>query len=304
MMNDESSASGSVISAEVMQFRNPVPFWKMSGSGNDFVVIDNRNAVIDELWKGEWTRRVCRPHIALGADGVVLLERLPEAGAENADIRWRYVNADGSEGEMCGNGAMCGARFAIEQGLAPNPVRLLTASGIVRATLESERVWLDMPDSGPLDMDIAIDSLPLPVTGHAVVVGVPHVVICVEDADRWPTAGSFDEVGRAIRYHHRFAPAGVNVNVISPLPGGSIRMRTWERGVEAETLACGTGSVASALVAFHLGMVSAPVHVVTSSGRTLTADFRMNENRGTDVRLGGVASLVATGTMMPDAWQS
>jgi len=280
----------------------PIPFWKMNGSGNDFVVVDNRDNLIPEALKAEWTRRVSRPHVAVGADGVVLIER--QLAEVDAHVRWRYFNADGSEGEMCGNGAMCGARFAIETGIAPNPVRLLTESGVVRAALDDQQVWLNMPDSGELNVGLDIDGLPFAMTGHEVHVGVPHVVIPVGDADAWPAGASFDSVGRAIRYHRLFAPAGVNVNVVSSLPNGAVRMRTWERGVEAETLACGTGSVASAIVAVQLKMAQTPVRVVTTSGRTLTVDFTMCGNRATQVRLGGVASVVTTGAMMPDAWMT
>ncbi|MBX3071009.1 MAG: diaminopimelate epimerase [Thermomicrobiales bacterium] len=291
-----------IANQSIESLTEPVPFWKMNGSGNDFVVVDNRDDLLPEALKGEWARRVSRQHLAVGADGLVLIERLP-AGAD-ADIRWRYFNADGSEGEMCGNGAMCGARFAIETGIAPNPVRMLTESGVVRAAFEDRQVWLNMPDSGELDMALDIDGLPFQVAGHAVPVGVPHVVIPVDDADAWPPVESFDSVGRAIRYHRLFAPAGVNVNAISPLRDGAIRMRTWERGVEAETLACGTGSVASAIVAAQLGIAGTPVRVVTSSGRTLTVDFTMIGNRASQIRLGGVASVVTTGSVMPDAWMT
>ena len=234
----------------------------------------------------------------------MLIENLLPGGKDDADVRWRYFNADGSEGEMCGNGAMCGARFAIEQRIAPNPCRLATCSGVVRAELESDAVWLAIPDTGKVEMNIELPGLATRVQGHAIMVGVPHVVIPVMDADRWPAEGSFDDLGRLIRYHSRFAPAGTNVNVISPLPDGGIRMRTWERGVEAETLACGTGAVASAIVWSVLSGKTPPMSVLTSSGRTLSVDFVIHEQRGVDVRLGGLASIVAIGELQPDAWTS
>ncbi|MGD9712888.1 MAG: diaminopimelate epimerase, partial [Thermomicrobiales bacterium] len=271
----------------------PLPIWKMSGSGNDFIVIDNRDERLPEPLKSSWTRRVCRPRVGLGADGVVLIERVQSGAEDTADVRWRYFNADGSEGEMCGNGAMCGARFAIEQGIAPNPCRMLTQSGVVRAQLTNGTVWLEMPDTGPVEFDIDLPDLPSPVRCHAISVGVPHVVIPVEDADRWPNNRSFDEIGRAIRYHPRFAPAGTNVNVISKEAGGGIRMRTWERGVEAGTLACGTGAVASAIVSAALRRSTLPTAVRTSSGRILRVYGHLHAQAGRDVRLGGIASIIA-----------
>ncbi len=280
-----------------------VPFWKMSGSGNDFIVIDNRDERLPEAVKSGWAERVCRPHVALGADGVVLIEALPSEEQAIADVRWRYFNADGSEGEMCGNGAMCGARFAIEQGLAQNPCRLLTMSGVVRAEFDDEIIWLDLPDTGRIELGIELQNLPMPVTCHAVEVGVPHVVVVVDDADQWPETETFDEIGRAIRYHPRF-PAGTNVNVISSRPDGAVRMRTWERGVEAETLACGTGAVASAVVATFLGLTNMSARVKTSGGRLLRVDGSVIDLTGTKLRLGGVASVVATGHLHPDAWRT
>ncbi len=282
--------------------QTPVPFWKMSGSGNDFVVLDNRHELIPEPLKSEWTRRVCRPRVSVGADGVVLIETLAKDQQGLADIRWRYFNADGSEGEMCGNGAMCGARFAIEQGIAPNPVRMLTCSGVVTASLTAGHAWIDIPPPGPVVRDVDLDDLPVPVRGHRIGVGVPHFVVLVDHADEWPPVESFDVLGRAIRRHPVFAPAGTNVNVVSPLPDGAVRMRTWERGVEAETLACGTGAVASAIVATVLGKTRPPVRVQTSSGRPLMVEFEINGNEAGNVRLGGEAALIARGEILPDAW--
>ncbi len=288
--------------SQIATLQTPLPFWKMSGSGNDFVVLDNRCELIPEPLKSEWARRICRRRVSVGADGVVFIEALADAQRGHADVRWRYFNADGSEGEMCGNGAMCGARFAVEQEIAPNPVRMLTCSGVVTASLAAGKVWIDIPAPGPAEMDVVLDDLPVPVRGHRIEVGVPHVVIPVDDADTWPPDGSFDAIGRAIRRHPVFAPAGTNVNVISLSPSGSVRMRTWERGVEAETLACGTGAVASAIVSTVLGNTSPPIAVNTSSGRTLIVEFEFDGNAAHSVRLGGEATVVARGEMMPDAW--
>jgi diaminopimelate epimerase len=206
---------------------------------------------------------------------------------------------------MCGNGAMCGARFAIDQGIAPNPCAFDTPSGIVQAEMcvsdGVSTIWLNVPNTGPVERDVHIDLDGERLVVHRVDVGVPHVVVVVDDADVWPPEGRFDVTGRAIRRHPRFAPVGTNVNIVSPRDDGALRMRTYERGVEAETLACGTGAIASAIVMTMLGVTVSPVTVRTSSGRPLHVEFAMDGRRAIDVRLGGNAMLVAAGELMPDA---
>jgi diaminopimelate epimerase len=285
-----------------------VPFWKMNGSGNDFVVVDNRNSIVAEPLKSEWARLVCRPRVSIGADGVVFIESLSgaqESGEPSPHFRWRYFNADGSEGEMCGNGAMCGARYAIDRGIAPNPCAFATPSGIVRAALRASEgmsiVWLDIPDTGPVERDVQIELGGECLVLHRIDVGVPHVVLFVDNADGWPAGHQFEAMGRAIRRHPRFAPAGANVNAVSLRDDGTLRMRTYERGVEAETLACGTGAVASSVVASILALAASPVTVRTSSGRPLHVEFEMVAGRASGVRLGGNAMLVAAGELLPDA---
>lgn len=286
----------------------PVPFWKMNGSGNDFVVVDNRVSIVTESLKSEWVRRVCRPRVAIGADGVVFIESLTgqrESSGRAPHFSWRYFNADGSEGEMCGNGAMCGARFAIDLGIAPNPCAFETPSGIVNAKMRNvdgvQTVWLTIPDTGPVELDVHIELDGEFLAAHVVDVGVPHVVLLVDDADAWPLGRVFQETGRAVRKHERFGPAGTNVNIVSPRDDGSLRMRTYERGVEAETLACGTGAVASAVVAAMLGFVDSPVTVRASSGRPLQVEFEVKDQKACSVRLGGNAMLVAVGELLPDS---
>ncbi len=281
-----------------------IPFTKMSGSGNDFVVIDNRDGVMTGFDLSSFTRAVCRHRVSVGADGVVLIER-PAPSADVA-FAWRYINADGSDGEMCGNGAMCGARFAVLAGIAPPACRFRTASGIVAAEVAADvasdpRVAIAMPDPGPVQRDVIVAIDGKERCFHAIVAGVPHAVMIVPDADVFAPGIELEAFGRAVRHHAAFAPAGVNVNVVSLRPGG-LRMRTYERGVEAETLACGTGAVASAVVATALGLASPPVDVLTSGGRSLIADFRWDGTHATHVRLQGEARVIATGEICPEAW--
>jgi diaminopimelate epimerase len=275
-----------------------IPFAKMSGSGNDFVVIDNRAGVIAAEAASEFTRRVCRHRLSVGADGVVLVELADDPAVH---FRWRYINADGTDGEMCGNGAMCGARFASLHGIAPARCVFQTASGLVHAEVETDRVRLKMVDPGPVRLDLAVDAAGQALRLHAVEVGVPHTVLVTEDADAFAPGAELLRLGRAVRYHSSFAPAGTNVNVVSVLGAHRLRMRTYERGVEDETLACGTGAVASAVVGTKLGLVSPPVEVVTSSGRVLGVDFAWDGEFATEVRLSGEARVVATGEIWPEA---
>jgi diaminopimelate epimerase len=281
-----------------------IPFTKMTGSGNDFVVIDHRAPLLDPVEVAKFTRAVCRRGVEIGADGVVLIE---DAGDdEDVDFRWRYFNADGSEGEMCGNGAMCGARFAVHNDIAASPTRFLTPDGIVTAEVDDPRrpaVRIAVSAPGPIRREmVTVEGIDLDL--HALTMGVPHAVAIVDDADAFADAGAFARIGRAVRKHDAFGPAGTNVNVIHRVDDRTIRMRTYERGVEAETLACGTGSVASAVVAVAEGLVSGPpVTVITSSGRPLTVRWEAEDGRPVDVWLGGEARIVATGHLNPEGWR-
>jgi diaminopimelate epimerase len=157
-----------------------------------------------------------------------------------------------------------------------------------------------MVEPGPIRHDLAITAAGVDLTLHVLQVGVPHAVLVVPDVDAFPARGAFNDVGRAVRLHEAF-PAGTNLNVITVRDGQTLRMRTYERGVEDETLACGTGAVASAIVATALGLVSPPVAVITTGGPTLTVDFTLNGSRALDVRLTGQARVVATGELWPEA---
>ncbi len=279
-----------------------VPFAKMSGSGNDFVVIDARSGLIADEDIAPFTRAVCRRGLGIGADGVVLIDE-PVSG--DADFRWRYFNADGSIGEMCGNGAMCGARFAVRYRIASPECRFETEAGIVQARVSADArdplVRIRMTDAGPPE------TVTLAIAGerHAfasVCIGVPHAVMAVPDADAF-SADGFATFGRAVRHHPHFAQAGTNVNVIHGIDRHGIRMRTYERGVEAETLACGTGAVASVIVAVATGLVEMPVRVRVSGGRDLHVEFSLGDSGATDIRLGGDARFVAHGMLDPEGWE-
>lgn len=280
-----------------------VPFTKMTGSGNDFVVIDNRAGVLTAETIAPFTRAVCRRGVALGADGVVLIGEVAP-GDPPADFRWRYFNADGSEGELCGNGAMCGARFAVLNGIAPAACRFLTLDGPIAAQVSADGlVRIAMADPVPFRPPVALDAAGRSLALTSLRAGVPHAVAVVDDADAFANAADFATMGAALRHHPYFAPDGTNINIVHVMDGHTLRMRTYERGVEAETLACGTGAVASAVIAAGQGLVSPPVTVITSSGRPLRVAFTRSDGHVRNVALGGEARVVATGELWPEAWE-
>jgi diaminopimelate epimerase len=273
-----------------------IPFTKMHGSGNDFVVVDNREDVIAEDDVAAFARAICRPHLGLGADGVVLID-----DAEgDADFRWRYINADGTDGDLCGNGAMCGARFAFDAGIAPAECAFETPAGRIRATVHDggPLVTVRVVDARVISEGLALTDDPAITAFDHVMVGVPHVVAMTADAE---ARDDFDAWGREIRAHDLVGPAGTNVNLVHRVDETTIRMRTYERGVEAETLACGTGSVASAIVAARRGLVRQPVTVVTSSGRSIRITWTPTDDGGTDIHMTGEATFVARGVIEPEA---
>ena len=275
-----------------------IPFVKMHGSGNDFVVVDNRERVVPPENVAAFSRAICRPHLGLGADGVVLIDD----GPGGVDFRWRYINADGTDGDLCGNGAMCGVRFAVEAEIAPRSCRFETPAGIMTAQMHDDgrTVTVDMIDADITDHGLHLSDDPAVSSFDRVMIGVPHVVAFAPDAD---AMDGFDAWGRAIRHHPRLQPEGANVNLVHRIGEETIRMRTYERGVEAETLACGTGAVSSALVAARRGLVRQPVNVVTSSGRTIRVEWEDDGEAVTGIRMTGEAVMVARGTILPDALQ-
>lgn len=258
----------------------------MSGAGNDFVVVDNRTAAIRDA--SSLAKKVCDRRWGIGADGLLLLEK-----SAVADFRMMYYNADGSYGGMCGNGGRCIARYAVESGIA-GPVQTFEALGHkYSATVRSENVILTMMDPFQLRLNIVLRIDGVPMKGHFINTGSPHVVIPVSQlAKRYGAIDKIplDELGGRIRHHRQFQPDGANVNFIHKNRDNSIRMRTYERGVEAETLACGTGSVASAIIGSVLWKLSSPVTIVASSCVKLEVGFTRSGNEFSGVTLKGPAT--------------
>jgi diaminopimelate epimerase len=262
-------------------------FTKMNGAGNDFVMIDNRAG--DLQLAAEQISKICDRHRGVGADGVLVLER----PANGANFRMRYYNADGGEAEMCGNGARCFARYASHVAGPVEKLSFETPAGVIGADLQGELVCLQMSEPKDLRLGIKIPLEDRILDGHFVNSGVPHVVIPVEDLENVDVRG----VGSAVRHHKFFAPKGANANFLKRRGDRQISIRTYERGVENETLACGTGVVASALVFAATERVEGPIGVLVRGGNELKVGFNKVGDEFKNVTLTGPADFVFEGTI-------
>ena len=259
-------------------------FTKMSGAGNDFIMVDDRRGRLRNL--AALARRLCPRGTAVGADGLIAL-----AQSRSADVRMRYLNADGSEVEMCGNGARCTALFARRLGAAAKRMVIETPAGPHRATVSGTKVSIEMPPPHSLQLGVKLRlKSGQAIVLHGVNTGVPHAVRFVADVDRVKVV----ELGREIRYHRRFRPAGSNANFVR-LGAGTANIRTYERGVEDETLACGTGACAAAVVATVLGKARGKLRLRTRSGEVLSVKLLGRAPDWTGMVLTGPVSVVYEG---------
>ncbi len=265
-----------------------IEFTKMQGAGNDFIMVDNRNGIIEDSRKKEFVTRFCPRAVAVGADGVVFLENDNEL-----DAKWDFYNADGSSAEMCGNGARCFTLYAIAKGVCTDTLTFRTIAGPIGGSKSAEgRAEVTLTDA-PLPEHIqSIDINGTDSELYFINTGVPHAIMPVDDIE----AIELKKTGAAIRYHQHFAPAGTNANFICE-KDGKVIIRTYERGVEDETLACGTGSVAAAIVGSDKYCLSAPVTVITRSGDILNINFEKTDNGIKNVRLEGPAVVAYQGTL-------
>jgi diaminopimelate epimerase len=271
-----------------------IPFSKMTGCGNDFIIIDNRRKILDADKLGDFVRKLCAHKLSAGADGVVLVEP-----SDKANFQWRFFNSDGSVAEMCGNAARCVARFVVLKGIAPPKMTFETLAGIIEAEVKGRQVKVLMvPPAGlQLHIDVPIDGQSRQM--HFINTGVPHAIEFVDQA----ASVSVKELGKKIRFHPRFQPAGTNANFVQVVDRKHIKVRTYERGVEDETLACGTGAVASALVAAKKGFVDSPVEVQTSGGEILKIYFQAEGDGFDRVFLEGDARVVYEGELWEEAYE-
>ena len=262
-------------------------FTKMNGAGNDFILFDNRTGDID-LDRNQ-IAHLCDRHRGVGADGILLLEE----PTNRADFRMRYFNADGGEAEMCGNGARCFARFANKVGGPKGEISFETPAGVISAELKGDLVTLRMTKPSDLRLNVDLPMAAETRTVHFINSGVPHVVIPVAKIDN----ADVRREGAAVRNHKMFSPNGANVNFMEKRGPNEIAIRTYERGVEDETLACGTGIVGSALVFAASEKSSSPITVLAWGGDELQVGFEKVVGGFRNVTLTGPAEFVFEGTI-------
>jgi diaminopimelate epimerase len=268
-------------------------FVKMDGAANDFIMVDNRSGSI--RLPRDAVARLCDRRRGVGGDGLILIEP-----ARGHDFFMHYYNADGGEEVMCGNGARCAAHFAAALGLGHDAgtskaIRFMTGSGAIDARVSGHRVLMNMMNARAMRRNLPVKVAPEGAVVHFMIVGTRHAVVPMDDVTRL-TGEQVFQFGRALRHDPAFAPEGANVNFVSLAPDGALHLRTYEKGVEAETLACGTGSVASAVLFAHDGRVHSPVRVVQHSGDELIVSFEPSPDGAVDVRMDGPVRVNFRGT--------
>ena len=270
-----------------------ISFAKLSGAGNDFVIIDNRQNIIPGNLT-DFVSKVCARRVSVGADGLLLVEN-----SDVADFGMRYFNSDGGEVETCGNGARCIARFAYDEKIvSTREMDFETRAGIYSAQIMEDSVKLRMSDAVGMRLDF---SLTLSDGVHTVSFansGVPHVVFSVDDLEKTDVV----KLGRETRYHKDFQPEGTNANFVKMRDGDALDIRTYERGVENETLACGTGCIAAAIIAAATDKASSPVVAYTRGGYLLKVYFTLTSKGAKEVFLEGDARVICRGYLLEDSW--
>ncbi len=268
---------------------DPIEFSKYTGAGNDFIVIDNRSGAFSG-GNREFIRQMCARRISIGADGLILLEK-----SSKADIKMRFFNSDGGEAEMCGNGARCLVAFARRKGLHSTVITMETMERVLTAHVNGEDISLEMGAVTETELDIDIDVEGKVHRVHHTNTGVPHAVMFVENLGEIDVVG----LGRKIRFHERFQPKGANANFVQVTGENSISARIYERGVEDETLASGTGCAACAVISSLVKNLNPPIRVKTRSGATLTVDFKKQREQIFRLTMSGPTKLVYDGLYYP-----
>ncbi|MFZ1978462.1 MAG: diaminopimelate epimerase [Bacteroidota bacterium] len=266
-------------------------FTKMTGAGNDFIVIDDRKERISNPPK--LVIKLCDRRWGIGADGLILIRKSKRAAYE-----MMYYNADGSYGGMCGNGGRCIAHFTIANRIAGKKHFFEALGYLYEAKkLSGSMMQLKMKNPDKIKLNSSIDINGKTVPYHYIDTGAPHVVIEADALDQELKNIDVHKLGAFIRYHKKFQPSGTNVNFVKKIGQHTIQIRTYERGVEAETLACGTGSIASAIISSFVMKTKSPVTVKVQSNAALKVDFRKEAEKVDNVRLTGPAKIVFTGTV-------
>jgi diaminopimelate epimerase len=267
-----------------------IPFTKLSASANDFIVLDNRNRIYSDV-ASSMARRICARRYSVGADGLILVEN-----SERATVRIRYVNPDGQEFNTCGNGGRAAARYTHLFVKPDRQITMETNIGIIKAEVVDQSVKLQLVN--PTEIRLNID-LPLEgeaYRGHFVQTGDPHFVIPFQNIRNI----DFVTLARKLRHHEQLAPAGANIHFVEQTSRNQMKIRSFERGVENETLACGSGCVSSAISIFRAGKTDPPVTFEPQSGIPLTVHFQPREDFG-EIYLEGDARLVYQGELTHEA---
>jgi diaminopimelate epimerase len=271
-------------------------FHKYSGHGNDFVIIDNWNGCVPESDLAKISKFLCRPKFGVGADGAVFIS----AGPEEVDFAVRFFNSDGSEADMCGNASRCSAHLANFLSIAPSEMTFKTKAGLVEASVKDHMVSVQMPKIGRPEGAALVDVDGYNQTYFRINTGVYHAVAFVPDLE----LVNVPKYGRAVRRHASFAPEGTNVDFVKILGDDSIAVRTYERGVEDETLACGTGVTASALLAAVQGLVkSDKITCKTRGGEDLIVRWLGSPDSPEKVFLEGAVRYTFSGQVEPDLFR-
>jgi len=274
--------------------KNGIAFCKMSGSGNDFIIIDNRDLSLNVGDLPVFVRKVCERKVSVGADGLLLIEP-----STIADFKWRFFNSDGSVAEMCGNASRCVARFAFENGIAGQMLSFETLVGIITAEVHGDVVKARLTDPSALQQNVRIFLTGGECGLDCIDTGVPHAVCFVASVEACDVVGT----GREIRRHEAFQPRGTNADFALVIDRHKMRVRTYERGVEDETLACGTGVVASVLAAAGRNFLDSPVDVTVQSGEILRVYFTVRDGRFEEIYLEGKVKMVYQGLLFEETYQ-
>jgi diaminopimelate epimerase len=266
-----------------------VNFSKLTAAGNDFVLIDNRKSIIAKKECQSLAKKLCDRKYSIGADGLILLEK-----SACKDFKMRYFNSDGSYASMCGNGGRSIAKFAYDLGVANLKMVFETDAGIINAEiLLEDRVKLDLYDPSDLKKDIKVEANGKEFDVDFINTGVPHAVIFVDDIEKIDVFG----YGRVVRRHETFVPAGANVNFVKVIKDNTLLVRTYERGIEDETLACGTGITASGIISVLKGFAKSPVKVIARGGDKLSVSLKILNDKISNVVLEGPALITFKGTV-------
>jgi len=272
-----------------------ITFLKMNGCGNDFVIIDNRRKVIFEEDLSDFARKICKRRVSIGADGLLLLEN-----SLKYDFKMRLFNPDGAEGEMCGNGARCIAKFAFLEGIANKKMIFETLAGKICAEVNDKYIGIKLPD---VKINKIIKNKQIVINGQNyiytyVFLGVPHCVIFLKEN---LSEEYLFNLGRKIRFNKKHFPKGTNVNFVKVENNNTLFVRTYERGVEEITLSCGTGSLSSAIISSFDKNINPPIKVRTKGG-ALTVDFIRDKDIFRNILLLGDVKIIARGELLPRSY--